>query len=1156
MAAVVGHTEGPMVSLEMSGDHIRPHPRKITWVGATALAMGGSNQSIFLIALLLSQVGSAAIPILVVGLILSFMATPGWIELSCMFPNRVGGIAATCAEAFRPYSPVLANLTGVSYWWGWVPTCGVTALFSASALQQWYFPHVPLRVLAPIIVLVFMAVNMAGLKWATRVAIPIASVGAVLALLSSLIPVLSGHMDWKQATTWHLISPFHGLFGSLTSVMAGIYLVGFAAPAFEAAASHVGEMKRPAYDQPRAMWWSAGIAIIYFVLLPVVWLGALGKGPLASAASGGLALVLGPTFAPLVGSLAKSFGVWFIFVNMFAGTLQPLSGASRTLSQLSEDALLPRFLGYRHPKTDAPVVAIVITGVVAIAFQFFGSNFENAFIASANLTYLIGIGLPSIAVWVLRRNEPGWPRLYRAKDISIRLGLVAAFVWLASSVLGFEQFGLPEIVGGLVLAYSGAILYFWRLHTDRARLGVKGPAFSLHLKLSGAMILVLALDTFGYGFFVHNVHAMVDRVIVLDIFVTVALLTISVGLVLPGMIAHTALQVSQAAAQLREGPFTYIRDSIAALATGDFRVPVASAPVSMVAIHTRDEFAQMAEAFNHMQQDAVSVTAHIATTAEQLRLQRTDLERLSVVASATDSLIIIANPRGKITWVNAAFERTTGYTLAEVVGRRPGSFLQGPDSDPATSKRIREALRQRVSFTGEILNYTKSGTRYWVTFQITPIFDVDGTLVQFVSVQNDTTERRRREEDVVNQNLELERLVTERTKELRAATAVAEAATEAKSEFLSNMSHEIRTPLNAIIGLTHLTLATPLTDEQQRFVEKTDTAARHLLDLVSDILDFSKLDVHALSLDVAPFDLDRVVAKIEAVSGTMARANGLRFSTMIDPAAPRQLTGDVIRLEQVLLNLTSNATKFTKEGGITVTISLLEPTNSDAHLRFEVRDTGIGISASDLATIFEDFSQADASITRNFGGTGLGLAICRRLVELMGGTIAVDSAVGQGTAFSFDLRFPVSATPVDARDTVMVAAAHDDVLRGARVLVVEDNAFNQLVLEEILKSHGVGVELASDGVEALLALEQRAFDLVLMDLQMPVMDGLTATRRLREDPRNAMLPIIALTANAVSDVREDCLAVGMSDFLTKPVEPSKLLSVVATWVIVSRSHSA
>jgi amino acid transporter len=343
------------------GAEIREHPRTIGWLGTSAMAMGGSNQMVFLVGALIAAQGSGAIPILIVGVLLGWAAAPGWIELVMMWPKRVGGIAATCAEAFRPYSAVLANLTGVCYWWGWVPTCGFTAILSATALHEWYLPWIPVTPLAIGVVLTFAGINLLGVHAVTRFAIPVASVAALLALLSAVIPIFAGTVDYAQAVSFQLDTPFDGFFGVVTSAMAGLYLVGFAAPAFEAATCHVGETKDPARNVPRAVFASGAMAGLFFVVLPVVWLGSIGPGGMG----GELMTTLGPTFAPLLAGGAKAAAIWFLIANMFMGTLQPLAGASRTLSQLSEDGLLPRSWANRN-RYDTPWVATLLTAGLAI----------------------------------------------------------------------------------------------------------------------------------------------------------------------------------------------------------------------------------------------------------------------------------------------------------------------------------------------------------------------------------------------------------------------------------------------------------------------------------------------------------------------------------------------------------------------------------------------------------------------------------------------------------------------------------------------------------------------------------------------------------------------------------------------------------------------
>jgi diguanylate cyclase (GGDEF)-like protein len=605
----------------VEADDLR-HPRAIRWLGTTALGMGGSNQSLFLISALLVSQGSAAVPLLIIGLLLSWAALPGWTELIMMWPDRVGGIAATCAEAFRPYSPVLANLTGTCYWWGWVPTCGLTAILSASALHEWYLPWMPVKLLAVIIVATFTALNLAGMRRVTRVALAIATGSAVLAFASAIIPVLTGHVDWHRAASFHLHSPFAGVFGGITSAMAGLYLIGFAAPAFEAASCHVGETIDPERNVPRAMYASAWMATLYFLVLPVVWLGVLGPTAI-SGESSVLAHALGPTFAPLLGSAAKAAAVWFMVLNMFHGTLTPLTGAARTLSQLSEDGLLPRMLARRNA-ADAPWVASVLTAAMASLFLVGGDPVWV--IAAANFMYLIGIALPSVAVWLLRRNEPDRERPYRAPRGTIVLGVGAAGVWLLTTVLGFEQFGLPTVLFGLALAYSGAAAFAWRKWQDHRGLP-RTVKRSLHLKLTGAMVAVLVLDGSGYLIAVNSVRpgdaGMAS--VLQDIFVAVALVTITVGLVLPGMIAHAATQVADAADQLATGTLADLTRAMGALADGDLAAARARVEITHVDVHSTDEVGAMAASFNTILDEAARAAVSLDGAREALRSHREQL---------------------------------------------------------------------------------------------------------------------------------------------------------------------------------------------------------------------------------------------------------------------------------------------------------------------------------------------------------------------------------------------------------------------------------------------------------------------------------------------------------------------------------------------------
>ncbi len=628
-------------------------------MSTTALAMGGSNQSLFLLGALLLAQGSAAIPLLIVGLILSLAAMPGWIELLLMWPNRVGGVAAVCGEAFRPYSAVLANLAGTCYWWGWVPTCGLTSLLSAAALHNWYLPGVPVTPLAIAFLLLFTVLNFFGVRKVASAAVVIAAGAATLAFLSVVVPVFAGSVDWQQATSYALRSPFDGLFGSVTSAMAGLYLIGFAAPAFEAAGCHVGETLDPNRNVPRAFYASAGMAVLFFVAAPVVWLGVVGP----SGLEGDIAHTLGPTFAPLFGGAARAAAVWLVVLNMFHGTLQPLAGAARTLAQLSEDGLLPRLFG-RRSRRDVPWFATCLTAGMSVIFLIIGDPVWM--IAAANLTYLIGISLPSVAVWLLRRHSPQLHRPYRAPRGTIMAGLAAAGAWGVSAVLGFEQFGLPTVVFGVALSYSGAALYALRVWQDRRRGEGQGTTRSLHTKLTGAMLLVMLLDSAGYLIAVNSVHGLEPALksALADIFVAVALVTISVGLILPGTIAHVASQVAAAARRLATGTLADLTRAMESLAAGDLAAARARVDATHIAVHSADELGAMATSFNTMQDEVARTAVALDGARENLRSTHRHLQEAQRIGRL-----------GSWTWHPATDDVQWSAELYRIFGVDPSSSV-------------------------------------------------------------------------------------------------------------------------------------------------------------------------------------------------------------------------------------------------------------------------------------------------------------------------------------------------------------------------------------------------------------------------------------------------------------------------------------------------
>ncbi|MHB8959351.1 MAG: PAS domain S-box protein [Candidatus Limnocylindrales bacterium] len=382
---------------------------------------------------------------------------------------------------------------------------------------------------------------------------------------------------------------------------------------------------------------------------------------------------------------------------------------------------------------------------------------------------------------------------------------------------------------------------------------------------------------------------------------------------------------------------------------------------------------------------------------------------------------------------------------------------------------------------------------------------------------------------------------------LAEAKDAAEAASRAKSTFLANMSHEIRTPMNAIIGLTHLLRTDPLTAHQDELLGKVSEAAEHLTGIINDVLDISKIEAGKLTLEPADFLLAETLEHVASMVGDRARERGLQFTLRVEPGVPAGVHGDRLRVGQVLINLAGNAVKFTDEGAVDLVVSRA-PTLPDG-IRFVVRDTGIGISPADTARLFGSFEQADASTTRRYGGTGLGLAICRTLVDMMDGRIEVESLPGRGSSFTVDLPLPAAQVPVAAAPSRPAGAAARRVSRpGARVLLAEDSVVNQQVAGELLALAGLVVDFADNGRAAVAAARKRPYDLILMDVQMPLLDGLEATRQIRLLPGCADVPIVAMTANAFEDDRQACLAAGMNDHLGKPVDPGRLFDAVERWI--------
>ncbi len=529
---------------------------------------------------------------------------------------------------------------------------------------------------------------------------------------------------------------------------------------------------------------------------------------------------------------------------------------------------------------------------------------------------------------------------------------------------------------------------------------------------------------------------------------------------------------------------------------------------------------------------------------EQVRARRR-LELLqSAIDNANDAVMVLEasghrERRLEVAFVNRAFERLTGHSPGEVIARPPSRLL-GTDADRTSAAALWAAIRDGAAYRGELLLPRRDGSSGWVDIRLDPIFE-QGRLTHYVAIERDVSERHESEA----------RLATARD-EAEAAREAAEKANRAKSEFLASMSHEIRTPMNGVIGMAGVLLDGDLTPEQRRAAETIRESGEILLQIINDILDLSKLEAGKMDFEARPFSPGEIARGVIDIVAARAAAKDLPVRLDVARDVPASVSGDGARVRQILLNLADNAIKFTDAGEVSVAIRpLAAPADGRDWLAFVVNDTGIGIPAERQADLFREFNQLDSSITRRYGGTGLGLAICRSLAERMGGTIAVESVPGRGSAFEVRLPFarPVAARSVDAQAAPREAAA-DDALQGPdgrppRILLVEDNPTNRLVAMSMLESIGLSADVAGDGAAAVAAVRAETYDLVLMDIHMPGMDGLAAARAIRSlDGPAARVPIVAVTANAYRSHAAECLDAGMNDFLAKPYRKSALVDAI------------
>ena len=510
-----------------------------------------------------------------------------------------------------------------------------------------------------------------------------------------------------------------------------------------------------------------------------------------------------------------------------------------------------------------------------------------------------------------------------------------------------------------------------------------------------------------------------------------------------------------------------------------------------------------------------------------------------IFSSLNEAIFIVETETRKVLDCNITCEKMFGYTREEMIGNTTAFLHISDDMSQRFAREMQQAYTEKGYYETDFFMKKKDGSVFDSEHSVTPIMDELGMIQKHVCVVRDISERKRAEA------------------ELRQAKAAAEAANTAKSQFLANMSHEIRTPMNGVIGLTELLLGTELTDEQREYAKLVKLSGRNLVQLISDILDLSKIEAHKIELEMRSFDLRAETTGTINLLSLRAREKGLELGFLIDPDVPLFLKGDAGRLLQIATNLIGNAIKFTAGGSILLQVRKEAEDDQHATLRFLVRDNGIGIAPDKLESIFKPFTQADGSTTRKFGGTGLGLTISRQLAELMGGTVGVDSVEGEGSTFWFtavlekQAKAPLRVEKFETPTPGNGRPEKGDLFAAAiRLLLVEDDQTNQRVTQSILVKCGYHVDVVNNGREAVALLERNDYALVLMDCMMPVMNGYEATAIIRDPSsavRNHAIPVIALTANAMREDRDGCLAAGMDDYLSKPLEIGDLLGLLEKW---------
>lgn len=555
-----------------------------------------------------------------------------------------------------------------------------------------------------------------------------------------------------------------------------------------------------------------------------------------------------------------------------------------------------------------------------------------------------------------------------------------------------------------------------------------------------------------------------------------------------------------------------------------------------------DEIGDLAASINAMGREIQKRDKTLRESEECFRLTSDSMK---------DGLVLLSGD-GEIIFWNKAAEQIFGYTADEVMGRVLIDLLVPEYLRPEIAAGLNEFVQTgQGMFLGkciELCALRKDGQEFAIELSLSSM-NTQGKWIG-IGVVRDITERKQVEAELAAHRDQLEQLVISRTRDLMIAKEAAEAGSVAKSAFLANMSHEIRTPLNAITGMIHILRRSGLSPSQNEKLGKIEIAGNHLLEIINNVLELSKIEAGKFVLQTVPVHIENLLENIASILGQKAQEKGIRLITEITPfSCP--VYGDETRLQQAMLNLATNALKFTDHGHVRLSVSQQSQTESTVTLRFEVEDTGIGISPEQQPRLFSAFEQADNSMSRKYGGTGLGLAITKKMAEMMGGKAGMTSVLGKGSTFWFTATLTKAAP--DATEAACgriddAEATIRQTMQARRILLVEDEPINREIAQALLEDVGFTVDLAEDGAKAIELVKANAYDLILMDMQMPHVNGLDATRQIRQLAKGGTVPIIAMTANAFAEDRELCLEAGMNDFIAKPVSTSLLYQKLCTWL--------